>query len=437
MRFFPSAPSIVGQQLGGVVGRRRSDRGALRIAPGGFASAPRSGPMRPSASIAATSRFGAVRTFVGSCEQPVPRRRPRRGRPAPSLGRKVSSRTLSATSTTPGSTSSDTWSISRATVRTASTLRPRIGTCAPSHQIGPVGAVRCAGGRGRRAARTTGARRPRHRRRCCPAGHRPRLGLRSGADRTEGLPGEVSQEGEHHDGADDRQRALPRVVARCPRAGCGSASSRGCGCGCGCGCVPSILLVETVGKDRSRAGNDAGTMRGGDQVRSGVALTRGHVDTAADQDQHGADDQPGETLAAGVGQEATVVAVAVAVAIAVAVFIAVAVAVAVAITVVVLGKERDGAGAGSEVPFGVRRTRPSCRLTALPRRQVVAAEARRDRIVDLDVLDDLGRRGGTSRGARAICRGTQPSIELAAVDGSPMTACVRYRDAVDRRRRSS
>ena len=84
------------------------------------------------------------------------------------------------------------------------------------------------------------------------------------------------------------------------------------------------------------------------QVRSGQAASRRREATTtppADQNQKSTDDEPDETLATGVGQEATVVAalpIAVAVAVVVVVAVAIAVAIAIAIAVVI----KPGAASG-------------------------------------------------------------------------------------------
>ena len=98
----------------------------------------------------------------------------------------------------------------------------------------------------------------------------------------------------------------------------------------------------------------------GQIVRSGFAPAGGHDHAAADQDQHGADDQPGETLAAGVRQESAVVTVAIAVAVAVTVAVAVAVVVvAVSSTSIVVEQET---GARSRVAVAVMSSASLVRL---------------------------------------------------------------------------
>ena len=134
-RFSPSAASMVGisfvASLAAAAATAVVSKRSCSCAIGR-----RSGPMTPSTSNAAMSRFASVRTssaraIAGAASATASRSI------CPSLGRNVSRRTLSATSTMPGSASSVTWSISRAAVRTTSMFFPTIGICAPSHQTGP------------------------------------------------------------------------------------------------------------------------------------------------------------------------------------------------------------------------------------------------------------------------------------------------------------
>ena len=89
----------------------------------------------------------------------------------------------------------------------------------------------------------------------------------------------------------------------------------------------------------SRADEGAGTDSGlrGQIVRSGVAPAGGHDHTAADEDEHGANDEPRESLTAGIRQEPSTVTV------------TVTIAVTVIVAVIVFRQQCDRAGAGDRL----------------------------------------------------------------------------------------